>query len=172
MKKSNLATVGLILLGSLLGCYIAIVTRRSGLMFSFQIFSGAAFGHFVNFALKWNKYGAFIWCFISLILVTILDWSVGSAWSIYGKLEFTMAGLFVGFDFWRFRKRLALLGAIGMICGFLLGLNNRAWFGTVRLDPGLLNAILLSVKFSIFGMGFGSILFEVFGWRPWVDYVE
>jgi len=78
----------------------------------------------------------------------------------------------MGLDLWYFRKRIALLGVLGMICGFVLGLNNRIWFGTVRLDPGLLNTVLLSVKFSILGMGFGSLLFEIFEWRPWVDDVE
>ena len=171
MKKPNLAAVT-VLLGALLGCYIAIVSRRSGIMFVLQIFSGATFGHFVSLAVNWRKYGAFIWSFISLIIVTLVDWSVGSSWTIYGKLEFMFAGLIMGLDVWYFRKRLALLGAIGMICGFVLGLNNRIWFGTVRLDPGLLNAVLLSVKVSIFGMGFGSLLFEIFDWRPLVDDVE
>jgi uncharacterized membrane protein YczE len=91
---------------------------------------------------------------------------------MYGKLEFMMAGLLIGWDFWYFRKRLALLGVIGAVCGFVIGMNNRIWFGTVRLDPGLLNATLLAVKLSIFGMGFGSLLFEIFGWRLAGDGVE
>jgi hypothetical protein len=171
MKKPNLTTVTA-LLGFILGCYIAIVSKRSGLMFALQILSGTAFGHFVGLTLGWRKYGTLIWSFISLTVVTLLDWSVGSSWTIYGKLEFMFAGLFMGLDFWCFRKRIALLGTIGMICGFLLGLNNRIWFGSVRLDPGLLNAALLSVKFSIFGMGIGSVLFEIFDWRPWVDDIK
>ena len=161
-----------ILLGSALGFYIGVDTNQSGLHLFTQAFSGAFFGYLIGLALIWNKYGVFIWGLVSLLIDLLIDWIAGSSWTVVGRLEFMTVGLLLGWDFWHFRKQIALLGFIGAVCGFVFGMNNNLWFGTVRLDAGLLSAILLTVKFSILGMGYGRLLIEIFGWRPKVNDLE
>lgn len=161
-----------ILLGSVLGCYIGIISGRSGSMVAMQIFNGAFFGYLVGWALFLRKYRAFIWSGISLIIVLITDWISGSQSVVYYALEFMIAGFFMGLDLWRFRKQVALLGIVGAVCGFIVGMNNVLRFETSHLDSGFLSAVLLAVKFSILGMGYGRLLLEIIGWRPRINDFE
>jgi hypothetical protein len=171
VNKKVIHTVA-VLLGSSLGFYIGVDTNQSGLDLVTQIFSGAFFGYLIGLALIWNKYGVIIWSLVSLVVDLFVDWVAGSSWTVIGRLEFMAAGLLLGWDFWYFRKQVTLLGVIGALCGFVLGMNKNLWFGTVRLDAGWLSAVLLAVKFSILGMGYGRLLIEIFGWRPKVDTFE
>jgi hypothetical protein len=77
MNKSIL-TVASVILGSAIGCYVAVLSRCTGVMFVLQILSGAFWGYFLGLALFWKKYGVFIWGLVSLIIVTLVDWAVGS----------------------------------------------------------------------------------------------
>ena len=82
------------------------------------------------------------------------------------------AGFLIGLNFWRFRKQIALLGFIGAICGFILGVNPHLSYGTVRPTSEILATLIFAMKFSILGMGYGRLLIEIFGWQPKVDDFE
>ncbi|SRR5258706_10271317 len=117
-------------------------------------------------ALFWKKYSAVIWGVVTVFITLIVDWVAGSTnVSMLDKLAFASAGLFIGFDFWSFRKQILVAGCLGGLFGFIWGMNGSLWFGYVHLEPSLLSALFSFVKGFIIGMLFGSMFMKIIGWR-------
>ena len=164
--NKNPLIISSIVLGSVVGYLIGVDSKCPTQILILVTLNGTFFGYLLGMALYWKKYETLIWGVVATLIALIVDWIAGSPTvSMLDKLVFASAGLFLGFDFWSFRKQTLTAGCIVGIISFIWGISDDHWFGYAHLQPGLLNAILSFVKGFIFGMFSGSIYMQVFGSR-------
>jgi hypothetical protein len=164
--NKNPIIISSIVLGSVIGYFIGVASKCPTPILILVTINGTFFGYLFGTALYWKKYKALLWGAVATLIALIVDGVAGSTRvSMLDKLVFASAGLFIGFDFWFFRKQILVSGCIVGIFGFIWGMSDSLWFGHAHLEPGLLNATLSSVKGFIFGMMIGSMYMSLFGWR-------
>jgi len=161
MNKTSII-ISSVLVGSAIGYYIGIVGEFSRPGSVLVVLQGAALGYVFGIVLFSKKYGALIWSCAILLVALFVDWLAGSTVNMSNKLAFATAGLLIGWNFWLFRKQVLLGGLFIGIIGFIWGLNYGHGFGYVQLEPGILNALLLSIQGCVAGMVLGRLYVDLF----------
>jgi len=171
--KKELIYLPFVLAGATIGYFIGAKSGFSGWdLFGEMFWGGSLIYAFAVAIFHWgNEYGVLIGAAIGLLVSLSLDWMAGSPVDLSNKLSFMFMCSFVGWGFrWgkSYWNPVIVGGFIGGIIGFGLGLSRSHWFGQVCLDPGVLNASLMSVEISVVGLGFASLFMKSVGWR----YIE
>ncbi len=162
----------LVFLG-LVGGIIGYMTGKTENVDNFGLITntllGAALLLLLGFFFVFQKqYFVIIGPIAGLLISIVSDLIAGSEVVARTKLMYMNMGLVI-FIILPFIRIWLPAGILGGIFGFIKGLNNDFWFGNSHLEPGMLLASLLAIRFAMVGMSV-SILFIGYGLIKYKDY--
>jgi uncharacterized membrane protein len=149
--------------GIAIGYGIGNIRGLEGMDLIWEMFYGFGVGYSAYRVWSENSYAILVGMILGLIAALSIDWLAGSAPDLQNKLSFMFLGSFIGWLFYEYWREILLGGLIAMTIGFIWGLNDSHWFGTVCLPAGILNASLLGTQISIIGMALAGLVVGFLG---------
>ena len=149
--KKIIILMALALAGGIIGYGTGKIENADNFMLITNTILGAGFFWILGFFLSLKQYSVLFGPIVGLLISVGTDLAAGSEIVARNKLLYLCMGLIIVLvlSFW---KVALVSGIIGGIIGFVWGLNDVRWFGNVRLEPGILNASLMAIEFSMVGM--------------------
>ena len=130
---------------------------------------GAALFWLLGFFFFFQKtYSVILGPIVGLLISIGSDLLAGSEVVARTKMMYMCMGLVI-FIILPFVRIWIPAGILGGAVGFAMGLNNDFWFGNSHLEPGLLLASLLTIRYAMVGMSV-STLFIGYGLIKYKDY--